>query len=102
MDTGNSCLRAAASASTSVAKGAVGETQRLQLVEAGEMGRHIVTAPAAVLEKLPALGVKTAAKLSLNGEGVPRRRRIGGVDAFGHGPACCRVAGLMVVGFVGQ
>ena len=30
------------------------------------MGRHIVTAPAAVLEKLPALGVKTAAKLSLN------------------------------------
>ena len=36
------------------------------VIEADEMGCHIITAPAAALEKLPAPGVKTAAKLSLN------------------------------------
>ena len=30
------------------------------------MGCHIITAPAAVLKKLPALGTKTAAELSLD------------------------------------
>jgi transaldolase len=35
------------------------------VVEADEMGCHIITAPADVLKKLPALGTKTAAELSL-------------------------------------
>jgi len=34
-------------------------------VEADAMGCHIITAPADVLKKLPALGTKTAAELSL-------------------------------------
>ena len=36
------------------------------VIEADEMGCHIITAPAAVLKKLPALGTKTAAELSLD------------------------------------
>jgi transaldolase len=36
------------------------------VVEADEMGCHIITAPADVLKKLPALGSKTAAELSLD------------------------------------
>jgi transaldolase len=36
------------------------------VVEADEMGCHIITAPAAVLKKLPALGTKTAVELSLD------------------------------------
>jgi transaldolase len=35
------------------------------VIEADEMGCHIITAPADVLKKLPALGTKTAADLSL-------------------------------------
>ena len=35
------------------------------VVEADDMGCHIITAPADVLKKLPALGTKTAAQLSL-------------------------------------
>ncbi len=35
------------------------------IVEADEMGCHIITAPADILKKLPALGSKTAAELSL-------------------------------------
>jgi transaldolase len=35
------------------------------VIEADEMGCHIITAPAAVLTKLPAIGTKTAAELSL-------------------------------------
>ena len=36
------------------------------VIEAHEMGCHIITAPAAVLKKLPPLGTKTAAELSLD------------------------------------
>ena len=36
------------------------------VIEADEMGCHIITAPAAVLKKLPMLGAKTAAELSLD------------------------------------
>jgi transaldolase len=36
------------------------------VIEADEMACHIITAPAAVLKKLPALGDKTAAELSLD------------------------------------
>jgi transaldolase len=35
------------------------------VVEANAMGCHIITAPADVLKKLPALATKTAAELSL-------------------------------------
>jgi transaldolase len=35
------------------------------VIEADEMGCHIITAPADVLKKLPALGTRTAAELSL-------------------------------------
>ena len=45
------------------------------VVEADEMGCHIITAPADVLKKLPALGTKTGGgALARRGEGVPRRR----------------------------
>jgi transaldolase len=36
------------------------------VIEADELGCHIITAPSAVLHKLPALGTKTAAVLSLD------------------------------------
>jgi transaldolase len=36
------------------------------VVEADEMGCHIITAPADILKKLPAMGSKTAADLSLD------------------------------------
>jgi transaldolase len=36
------------------------------VIEADEMGCHIITAPADVLKKLPALGTRTAAELSLD------------------------------------
>ena len=36
------------------------------VIEASEIGCHIITAPAAVLKKLPSLGNKTAAELSLD------------------------------------
>lgn len=36
------------------------------VIEADEIGCHIITAPAAVLKKLPALGTKSAAELSLD------------------------------------
>ena len=35
------------------------------MIEADEMGCHIITAPADILKKLPALGTKTGAELSL-------------------------------------
>lgn len=37
------------------------------VIEADRMGAHIVTAPADILKKLPALGTKTAEQLSLDG-----------------------------------
>ena len=36
------------------------------VIEADEMGCHIITAPAAVLKKLPGLGTKNAGELSLD------------------------------------
>ena len=36
------------------------------MIEADKMGCHIITAPADVLKKLPALGTKTDAELSLD------------------------------------
>ena len=36
------------------------------IIEADEMGCHIITAPADILKKLPALGTKTGAELSLD------------------------------------
>ena len=36
------------------------------VIEADQMGCHIITAPADMLKKLPALGTKTAAELSLD------------------------------------
>lgn len=36
------------------------------VIEADELGCHIITAPADVLKKLPALGSRTAAELSLD------------------------------------
>jgi len=35
------------------------------VIEADQMGCHIITAPADVLSKLPAIGTKTGAQLSL-------------------------------------
>lgn len=40
--------------------------EAFNVVEADEMGCHIITAPADVLKKLPALGSKTGAELSLD------------------------------------
>jgi transaldolase len=37
------------------------------VIEAHDMGCHIITAPADVLKKLPSIGTKTAAELSLDG-----------------------------------
>jgi len=37
------------------------------VIEADQMGAHIITAPADILKKLPALGSKTAEQLSLDG-----------------------------------
>ncbi len=43
------------------------------VIEGDEIGCHIITAPADILKKLPALGTRSAAELSLDGgEGVPR------------------------------
>ena len=57
------------------------------VVEADEMGCHIITAPADILKKLPAMGTKSAAELSL-----------GAVKAFREGCAgrravACRAGG---------
>ena len=52
------------------------------MVEADEMGCHIITAPADVLKKLPALGTMTAAELSLDAVKAFRDDALGGrVDA---------------------
>ena len=40
--------------------------EAFNVVEADAMGCHIITAPADILKKLPALGTKTAAELSLD------------------------------------
>jgi transaldolase len=40
--------------------------EAFNVVEADEMGCHIVTAPADILKKLPAFGSKSAAELSLD------------------------------------
>ncbi len=37
------------------------------VIEADEIGCHIITAPADILKKLPVLGTKSAAELSLDG-----------------------------------
>jgi transaldolase len=39
---------------------------RARGIEADEMGCHIITAPADILKKLPAIGTKTGADLSLD------------------------------------
>ncbi|HLH89430.1 MAG TPA: transaldolase family protein [Xanthobacteraceae bacterium] len=41
--------------------------EAFNVVEADEMGCHIITAPADMLKKLPAFGTKSAADLSLDG-----------------------------------
>jgi transaldolase len=41
--------------------------EAFNVLEADEMGCHIITAPADILKKLPAFGSKTAAELSLEG-----------------------------------
>jgi len=41
-------------------------TGTFNVLEADEMGCHIITAPADILKKLPALGTKTGAELSLD------------------------------------
>ena len=41
--------------------------EAFNVLEADEMGCHIITAPADILKKLPAFGAKTAAELSLDG-----------------------------------
>jgi transaldolase len=41
--------------------------EAFNVLEADEMGCHIVTAPADILKKLPAFGTKSAAELSLDG-----------------------------------
>ena len=52
------------------------------VVEADEMGCHIITAPADVLKKLPALGTKTrGGAVARRGAGVPRRCAGGRADA---------------------
>jgi transaldolase len=40
--------------------------EAFNVVEADDMGCHIITAPAEILKKLPALGMKSAAELSLD------------------------------------
>lgn len=40
--------------------------EAFNVIEADEMGCHIITAPADILKKLPAMGTKTAAELSLD------------------------------------
>jgi transaldolase len=44
--------------------------EAFNVVEADEIGCHIITAPADVLKKLPALGTKTGAELSRRGPAV--------------------------------
>ena len=52
------------------------------VVEADDMGCHIITAPADVLKKLPALGTQTGGgNLACRRQGVPRRRAGGRLDA---------------------
>jgi transaldolase len=41
--------------------------EAFNVIEADEIGCHIITAPADILKKLPAIGSKTAAELSLDG-----------------------------------
>jgi len=43
------------------------------IIEADEMGCHIITAPADILRKLPAIGTRTGAELSLDGVKAFRR-----------------------------
>ena len=60
------------------------------VVEADAMGCHIITAPADVLKKLPALATKTAAELSLGSREIfPGRRCCGGFAAVGSCFARC-------------
>ena len=40
--------------------------EAFNVIEADEMGCHIITSPADVLKKLPAMGSKTGAELSLD------------------------------------
>ena len=40
--------------------------EAFNVIEADEMGCHIITAPADILKKLPAIGTKSAAELSLD------------------------------------
>ena len=48
------------------------------VIEADKMGCHIITAPADVLKKLPALGTKTGARIVPGrGQGLPRGRLVG-------------------------
>ena len=60
------CDRAGARKTTNVEIIWASTREVFNVIEADEMGCHIITAPADVLKKLPALGTKTAAELSLD------------------------------------
>ena len=52
------------------------------VIEADEMGCHIITAPADILKKLPAIGTKIRRRaVARRGQGVPRRRARRRADA---------------------
>jgi transaldolase len=55
------------------------------VVEADDMGCHIITAPAEVLKKLPAIGTKSAAELRWRRQILPRRCRCRRPAACGSG-----------------
>ena len=62
------------------------------VVEADAMGCHIITAPADVLKKLPALGTKTGGRtFARGGEVFPRRRHCRRLAARGSGFARRRI-----------
>ena len=57
------------------------------VIEADEMGCHIITAPADVLKKLPALGSKTGAELSLDAVRLFREDAVAAGLTLSTGPA---------------
>ena len=97
--TGRSCaMRSRARAQTANVEIIWASTREVfNVIEADEMGCHIITAPAAVLKKLPALGNRRRApNFARRGKGVPRGCRVGRADASG-----CRVARGRVTGRFG-
>ena len=64
------------------------------VVEADQMGCHIITAPADVLKKLPAHGHQNRRGIVARcGEGLPRGRAVGRVVAQPAGQGCRRIGG---------